>query len=64
MVPHHPKDGHPSFKIYQKEEYYKLGIWYLAKCHGWPHIIPRMVTHQPKEGAVLGDNVQGVGIRD
>ena len=26
MVTHHPKDGHPPTKIYQKEEYNRLGI--------------------------------------
>ena len=26
MVTHHPKDGHPPFKIYQKEVYYRLEI--------------------------------------
>ena len=30
-VTHHPKDGHPPSKIYQKEE--RLGIWYLDLTH-------------------------------
>ena len=29
MVTHHSKEGHPPFKIYQKEEYYRLEIWHL-----------------------------------
>ena len=33
MVTHHPKDGHPPFKIYQKEVYYRLEIWHLALTH-------------------------------
>merc|ERR1711867_59076 len=63
MVTNHPKDGHPPFKIYQKEVYYRLEIWHLALTHkikarcsadgqppspGWSPTIQRMVTHHPK----------------
>ena len=33
MVSYHPQDGHPPFKIYQKEVYYRLGIWHLDLTH-------------------------------
>ena len=33
MITHHSKDGHPSFKIYQKEEHYRLEIWHLDLAH-------------------------------
>ena len=33
LVTHHPKDGHPPFKINQKEVYYRLEIWHLALTH-------------------------------
>ena len=29
MVSHNPQDGHPPFKIYKKEVYYRLEIWHL-----------------------------------
>ena len=64
MVTHHPKDGHPPFKIYQKDLYYRLEIWHLDLTHkietmlsaidgqppspGWSPTIPRKVTHNPK----------------
>ena len=48
MVTHHNIDG-PSFsKIYQKELYYKLGIWHLNLTHknktSW------MVSHHHQDG--------------
>ena len=33
MVTHQSKDGHLPSKIYQKEEYYGLGIWHLDLIH-------------------------------
>ena len=33
MVTHHPMDGYPPSKIYQKEAYYGLGIWRLDLYH-------------------------------
>ena len=33
MVTHHPEDGHPPSKIFQKEVYYRLGIWHLDSTH-------------------------------
>ena len=64
MVNHHPEDGHPPSKIYQKELYYRLEIWHLDLTHkiktrlnaidghptfqGWSPTIPRKVTHNPK----------------
>ena len=32
-VTHHPKDGHPPSKIYQKDVYTRLGIWHLDLTH-------------------------------
>ena len=32
MVTHHSKDGHPPSKIYQKEEYYRLEIFFILIC--------------------------------
>ena len=29
MVTHHPKDGHPPSKIYQKEVFYRLTILHI-----------------------------------
>ena len=33
MVTNHPKDGHPPSQIYQREVYYRLGIWHINITH-------------------------------
>ena len=64
MVTHHSKDGHPTSKIIQKKDYYRLELWHLDLTHkiktrwstmdshpqsqGWEPTIPRMVTNHPK----------------
>ena len=50
MVTHHPKDGHPPFKIYQKEVYYRLEIWHLDLTHKIKKGEVRMVSHHLKDG--------------
>ena len=50
MVTHHPKDGHPPFKIYQKEVYYRLEIWHLALTHKSNPGEVRMVSPHPQDG--------------
>ena len=33
MVTHHPKEGNPPYKFYEKEVYYGLGFWHLDLTH-------------------------------
>ena len=52
-------DGHPPYKIYQKEVYYRCGIWHLDLTHKiktgniyqrWSATILWMVRNHPKDG--------------